>query len=173
MTTWILDASTDALLKRRAEQLARLPLAAELGDDIEVLVCRLGSERYAIDTGSLRAVRWASGVTAVPCTPPYVLGIVSVRGEIVTLLDLGTMLGLTATPGDATTHAVLLLGLPGLRAGLIVDEILGVERLKLASLQPTLSGREFVRGVAPGPTVLLDLEQLLLSGRFDVLDELQ
>ena len=58
------------------------------------------------------------------------------------------------------------------RAGLIVDEILGVERLKLASLQPALSGREFVRGVAPGPTVLLDLDQLLTSGRFDVLDEL-
>src|SRR6185503_16795995 len=136
MTTTILDASTDALLKRRAEQLARQPQAAELGDDVEVLVCRLGTERYAIDTGSLRAVRW----------------------EIVTLLDLGTMLGLTAVPGDAITHAVLLLGLPGLRAGLIVDEILGVERLKLASLQPTLSGREFVRGVGPGPTVLLDLE---------------
>jgi len=53
----------------------------------------------------------------------------------------------------------------------VVDEILGVERLKLASLQPSLSGREFARGVAPGQTVLLDLEQLLTSGRFDVLDE--
>jgi purine-binding chemotaxis protein CheW len=172
MTTSIYDPATDALLKRRAEQLARQPHADELGDDVEALVCRLGTERYAIDTGSLRAVRWASGVTPVPCTPPYVLGIVSVRGEIVTLLDLGTMLGLTAVPSDATTHAVLLLGLPGLRAGLIVDEILGVERLKLASLQPALSGREFVRGVAPGPTVLLDLDQLLTSGRFDVLDEM-
>jgi purine-binding chemotaxis protein CheW len=172
MTTSTWDPATEALLKRRAEQLARQPQATDLGDDVEVLVCRLGSERYAIDTGTLRSVQWAHSVTPVPCTPPYVMGIVSVRGEIVTVLDLGTMLGLTSTPGEATPHAVLLLGLPGLRAGLVVDEILGVERLKLGSLQPSLSGREFARGVAPAQTVLLDLEQLLMSGRFDVLDEL-
>jgi hypothetical protein len=50
----------------------------------------------------------------------------------------------------------------------VVDEVLGVERMRLDSLEPPLSGREFARGVAPGPTVLLDVELLLKSGRFDV-----
>jgi chemotaxis signal transduction protein len=88
----------------------------------------------------------------------------------VTLLDLGTMLGLSSAPTTADQYAALLLGLPGLKAGLVVDEIVGVERLKLASLLPSLSGREFARGVS-GQTVMLDLEQLLMSGRFDVLDD--
>jgi len=171
MTTPICDPATEAVLKRRAEQLARQPAAADTGDDIEVLVCRVGSERYAVDTASLRSVQWASGVAPVPCTPSYVLGIVSVRGEIVTLLDLGTMLSLRTAPEAPEQYAALLLGLPGLRAGLVVDEIVGVERVKVSSLQPSLSRREFARGVAPGQTVLLDLEQLLTSGRFDVLDE--
>ncbi|HEY3060009.1 MAG TPA: chemotaxis protein CheW [Chloroflexota bacterium] len=171
MTTPVCDPITEAVLKRRAEQLARQPAAADNGDDIEVLVCRVGSERYAVDTASLRSVQWVSGVAPVPCTPSYVLGIVSVRGEIVTLLDLGTMLGLRSAPSEADQYAALLIGLRGLKAGLVVDEIFGVERLKLASLQASLSGREFARGLAPGQTVLLDLEQLLTSGRFDVLDE--
>jgi purine-binding chemotaxis protein CheW len=165
------DAATEDLLKQRAEQLAKQATTPESGDELEVLVCRLGSERYAIETRTLRAVQWASGITPVPCTPPYVVGIVSVRGEIVTLLDLATMLGLAAAPAEATTCPVLLVGLPGLRCGLVVDEVLGVERLRLKELMPSLTGREFTRGLAPEGTVLLDLEQLLGSGRFQVLDD--
>jgi hypothetical protein len=53
-----------------------------------------------------------------------------------------------------------------------VDEVLGVEKLKLEQLQPSLSGREFARGVAPRDTTVLDLEALLGSGRFEVADDL-
>jgi purine-binding chemotaxis protein CheW len=123
-------------------------------------------------------VQWVRGITPVPCTPGYVIGIVSVRGEIVTLLDLATMIGLTTAPTSGSnnnesgqTRPVLLLGLPGQRSGLLVDELLGVERWNLDRLQPSLSGREFARGVGPANTVLLDLEHLFDSGRFNVADE--
>ena len=105
-------------------------------------------------------------VTPVPCTPVFVRGIVSVRGEIVTLLDLATMIGLRPAPaetGDGPGIPVLLLGLSGMRAGLVVDEVLGVERIKLGSVQTAPSGREFVRGIGPSDTVLLDLEALFAS----------
>lgn len=167
-----LDPKAEAVLKRRAEQLAKLPLAPDVGDEVEVLACRMGSERYAVETRHLRAVQWASSVTPVPCTPAFVLGILSVRGEIVTLLDLATMIGLrSAAPSVSEAVPVLLLGLPGMRAGLVVEEVLGVERLKLDGLQPAPSGREFVRGIGPQDTILLDLEALFGSGRFMVSDE--
>ncbi|HEV7666737.1 MAG TPA: chemotaxis protein CheW [Chloroflexota bacterium] len=168
------DPAMEAILKRRAEQLAKLPLPADTGDEIEVLKCRLGREHYAVETRHLRAVQWATGIVPVPSTPRFVLGIVSVRGEIVTLLDLAVMIGIGVTELSAESTAavpVLLVGLPGLRCGLVVDEVLGVERFKLNSLQPSLSGREFARGVGPDNTVLLDVEQLFNSGRFTVADE--
>jgi purine-binding chemotaxis protein CheW len=167
------DPAAEALLKRRAENLAKLPASPDSGDEVEVLVCRLGAERYALETRHLRAVQWASGITPVPCTPAFVVGIVSVRGEIVTLLDLAAMIGLPSSAGGDLegTHPVLLLGLDGLRSGLVVEEVLGVERLNLNALQPSLSGREFARGVGPENTVLLDLEALFASGRFTVADE--
>src|SRR5467141_1805870 len=92
----IWEPPAEQVLKRRAEQLAKLPLSPDTGDEVEVLVCRLGGERYAVETRHLRAVQWASGITPVPCTPKFVVGIVSVRGEIVTLLDLASMIGLSA-----------------------------------------------------------------------------
>src|SRR6266851_4972279 len=132
----IWEPSAEEVLKRRAEQLAKLPHAAEAGDEVEVLVCSLGGERYAVETRHLRAVQWATGITPVPCTPAYVVGIVSVRGEIVTLLNLAAMIGLASVvSGDAEPCPVLLLGLPGLRSGLVVEEVLEVERFKLNSLQ--------------------------------------
>lgn len=168
----IWEPSAEQVLKRRADQLARLPLAPDGGDDVEVIVCRLAGERYAVETRHLRAVQWASGITPVPSTPAFVVGIVSVRGEIVTLLDLAAMIGLASVAADdPDTCPVLLLGLPGLRSGLVVQEVLGVERFKLNSLRPSISGREFARGVGPSNTVLLDLELLLSSGRFTVSDE--
>jgi purine-binding chemotaxis protein CheW len=169
MSTLTFDPSSEALLKRRAELLAKQPTAEESGDTAEVLICRLGSERYAIETASLRAVQWVSGIVPVPCTPSYVAGIVSVRGEIVTLLHLGTMLGLSpvAAPTDGPV-AALLLGLPELRAGLVVDEVLDVERLNLSTLQPSISGRDYARGVAPGQIVVLDVAALFASGRFTI-----
>jgi purine-binding chemotaxis protein CheW len=163
-------SDAESLLRRRAEQLAKLPLSPDAGDEVEVLACRLGGERYAVETRCLRAVQWVSGITSVPCTPSFVVGIVSVRGEIVTLLDLGAMIGSGAWAA-VDPAPVLLLGLPGIRSGLVVDEVLGVEKLKLELLQPSLSGREFARGVGPQDTVLLDLEALLGSGRFEVNDE--
>jgi purine-binding chemotaxis protein CheW len=164
------DPASETLLKRRAELLARQSNTAEANDDVEVLVCRLGTERYAVQTASLRSVQWVQNVVPVPCTPSYVVGIVSVRGDIVTLLDLATMLGLTASPTkrDGQGYPALLLGLPSMRAGLVVDEVLGVEHLSLASLQPSLSGRDFTRGVAAGPTIVLDVEALFANGRFSV-----
>jgi len=167
------DVELDEVLRRRAEQLAQLPVTENTGDEVEVLACQMGDERYAVETRHLRAVQWATGVTPVPCTPAFVVGIVSVRGEIVTLLDLATMIGLRGVPLLAADKPVpvLLLGLAGMRAGLVVDEVLGVERLKLDALRVAPSGREFVRGIGPRDTVVLDVEALLGSGRFTVSDE--
>lgn len=176
MTIPVCDPAVEAVLKLRAEQLAKLSVVSDASEEIEVIVCRLGAEHYAVESRHLRAVQWASSVTPVPCTPSYVIGIVSVRGEIVTLLDLASMIGLTSAPAAAATNPglarpVLLLGLTGQRSGLVVDEVLGVQRLQLEHLQPSLSGREFARGVGPDNTVLLDLENLFASGRFNISDE--
>ena len=66
---------------------------------------------------------------------------------------------------------MLLVELPRVRVGLLVDEVLGVRDLALDGLDRALSGRDFVRGVAESSILLLDLERLLGDERFDVFEE--
>src|SRR3979409_1124460 len=93
MPVRLMDPAVETVLKLRAEQLAKLPHSSDSSDEIEVITCLLQGECYAVESRHLRAVQWISTMTPVPCTPGYVIGIVSVRGEIVTLLDLASQHG--------------------------------------------------------------------------------
>jgi purine-binding chemotaxis protein CheW len=158
-------------LRDRARRLADRPNADVSGEEIEVLVFRLRDEQYAVDLSRLRSVHRTRGLTPVPCTPPFVAGILNVRGEVHSVLDLATALGLSAEQTAAADAQVLLVELPRGRVGLLVDTVLGVERLATDRLDRALSGREFARGVDAARTTFLDLEQLLTEERFAVAEE--
>jgi purine-binding chemotaxis protein CheW len=167
------DAERRALdmLRARARELAAVPTQAPGGSDVEVLVCRLGAEQYALDLTALRGVRPAQGLTPVPCTPAHVAGIVNVRGEVLTVLDLAVVLRVRSAGAPSHNAQIVLAQLPHGRLGLLVSEVLGVARLALDQLDRALSGREYARGVVDARTIYLNLEQLLAGERFEVLEE--
>lgn len=162
----------DGILRERARRLAMAPDAVGGGATVEVLECRLGDSQYALEMQLLRGVQGAAGLTPVPCAPAFVAGLLNVRGEIVAVVDLAVALGLGTDPAagvDRTT--VVLVDMPGVRVGLLVDQALGVRPVALAALKRAPSGADAARGVVDGTTVLLDLERLFADGRFDVADE--
>src|SRR5687768_2140813 len=77
------------ILRARAQALARparhVPLAEA---SLEVLEFRLAQERYALETRYVREVYPLKDLTRLPCTPPFVLGIVNVRGRITPVIDI-------------------------------------------------------------------------------------
>jgi purine-binding chemotaxis protein CheW len=162
------QAEIDARLNDRARRLAEVPPTVDASGAIEVLVCRLGVEEYALELRLLHGVYPATGLTPVPCTPPFVAGLLNLRGEILTVLDLAAAMGL---PGferreQPEQHEVLLADTQRVRVGLLVDEVLGVRWIALDSLDRALTGGESTRGIAEARTVLLDLEALLADQRF-------
>ncbi len=159
-------------LRERARLLARVPERTEDADGSDVLLFRLREESYAVDLALLRKVHLARGLTPVPCTPPHVAGILNVRGEVVTVLDLASALGLGDRLESTDSTRILLVELPEGRVGLLVDEVMGDRRVDLANLDVALSGKEYTRGVAEGSVVLLDLARLLSGGRFEVQEEI-
>lgn len=77
------------ILRDRAHLLARPPEQAATADtQLEVLEFRLAQERYAVETRHVREVCPLKDLTPLPCTPPFVLGVVNVRGCILPVLDL-------------------------------------------------------------------------------------
>jgi purine-binding chemotaxis protein CheW len=134
---------------------------------MEVLVCRLGSEEYALELRLLHGVFRAAGLTLVPCTPRFVAGLLNLRGEILTVLDLAAALGLEGSD----RREVLLVDTERARVGLVVDEVLGVRWIALDALDRALAGSDFTRGIAEARTVLLDLEALLADPRFEFAED--
>jgi purine-binding chemotaxis protein CheW len=157
---------TQRILKARAQALAREPVPAEAaGERIEVVEFMLARERYAIETHYVREVYPLENLTPLPCTPAFVLGIVNLRGEILSVIDIKKFFDLPEK-GLTDLNKVIVLQSGNMLFGILADAIAGVRRIPVADIQPslpTLTGirEEYLRGVTPERTVVLDAEKLL------------
>jgi len=154
-----------SILERRARELAK-PLEDHGGEDeTEVLVFALCGERYAVESATVREIRRLQGVTALPGVPPFVLGIMNVRGEILSVLDPVKILALPETPYEDGARVVVLSN-GAMTFGLAVHELHGMARLAFSKLQEApLSGNSssqgLIRGVSADRLIVLDGRALL------------
>jgi purine-binding chemotaxis protein CheW len=157
-------ASEEALLRRRAARLAQ-PREAEERQQLELLVFRLGLERFAVPVSELRHVVTIERVTRVPGASRDLLGLIHVRGELVPLVDTGRLL---RSPLESPAPRQALLCRTGGKLALAVDEVLEITRLCPEDLRPV--GQESTSGVVaaflPDHTALMDLTALLASPGF-------
>ena len=172
------DPDARHILRTRAKALARLsghaPAAATL---LDVLEFRLAQERYALETRYVREVYPLKDLTPLPCTPPFVLGIVNVRGSILPVFDLKKLFDLPEE-GLTDLHRIIIVHGHNLELGLLADLSLGVRSIPLSSLQPslpTLTGirGDYLKGVTAERLVVLDLASLLADPRIIVNEDVE
>lgn len=164
------------ILRQRARALAQPP-AAQAGAGLEVIEFSLGEERYGIESSAVREVFPLTELARVPCTPPFVLGIINVRGEIVSVVDLKKFFDL---PGQSLTdlNRVLLLEGRGMLFGILADRLLGVRSLAAGALQsglPTLGGSraDYLKGLTDERLAVLDADKLLGDPRLVVYETVE
>ncbi len=158
----------EAILREQARRYAQIPPDSQDASETEVLLFQLGAEQNAIELGLLQSVHPMRGITEVPGSPSPVVGILNVRGEVVTILDLAAAFGLKSLAQNAGESRVLLVDAPaGGRVGLLVDEVLGVRRLAFAELDRSWLRQDYAGGIAEARVILVNLKQFLFSERFD------
>ncbi len=81
----------------------------------------LGSEEYAVPLLAVREVIALPEFTPVPYTPTYFLGIMNLRGQVISIMDLRQKLGIK--PGLNTETAVIICDLNGASIGVVVDSV--------------------------------------------------
>jgi purine-binding chemotaxis protein CheW len=171
--TPIAAPSAAQILRARARALARPPQVAETaGSSLEVLEFRLARESYAVETRHVQEVHPLKNLTPLPCTPPFVLGVVNVRGRITPVIDIKKFFDLP-DKGLTDLHRIILVRGNGLELGLLADVIVSVRRVRLDSLQaslPTLTGirAAYLKGVTAERLVVLDLDRLLADPKIVV-----
>jgi len=171
-------AEEKTILKARARTLAREPLPeATDAERLELLEFSLANETYGVETVYVRETRPLREITPVPCTPPFVLGLINVRGRIVSVIDIKGFFNLPAK-GLTDLNKVIIMHKGEMEFGILADSIIGVRTIPLAELQPslpTLNGvrEEYLKGVTRDRTVVLDGKKLLGDRKIIVHEEIE
>ncbi len=106
-----------------------------LGTQFSRYLCfTLGDEEYAIPLLSVKEVIAVPEITPVPQTPPYFMGIMNLRGQVISILDLRSKLGIKPAPSAET--AVIICDLGQMVIGVIVDSINSVLAPKEGEIAP-------------------------------------
>jgi len=138
------------------EQLARIAarrgaVVAESATERELLVLWLDDDPYALPVERVREIVRLRPITPVPRMPAAVCGVLSLRGEIVQVIDLRLRLGLPPSSAKSPRRRIVVLhGEDGQMAGLLVDRVSEVMRLRDEELRPP-TGRDSGAVVALAP----------------------
>jgi len=167
---------TRAVLKARAEALARENDDGALAREyLEVVSFLLGQEKYGVETRYVREVYPLNELTLLPGTPSFVLGIVNVRGQVLSVIDIGKLFDLPQK-GVGDLDRIIVLQHGGMELGILGNSILGVVQVPTDELQsslPTLTGLrgEYLKGVTPDRMAILDAARLLSDENIIVREE--
>ena len=166
-----LDAARlQKVLAARAAALASRKAAVdENADALHLLTFTLGPERYALELSELSEVLPLQLLTPVPDAPAEISGVINLRGEIATVIDLARVLDLP--PGAAPGGYILLLRHGAGDLGLKVEQLGQVDRVQkkdVVAANESAAARpsRFVTGMTRDNTLILSTDALLTHGVF-------
>ncbi|MFA6457406.1 MAG: chemotaxis protein CheW [Bacteroidota bacterium] len=154
------------LLKKRAYILA----APDKNDTesegcIEIIVFRLAHETYGIESSFVREVYPLKAITTLPGTPIFVSGIMNVRGQIVSVIDLKKFFHLP-DKGLGELNKVIILNNERMEFGILADIVEGTRTVAPKDILTVPSaavviGEKYLKGVTKEHIVILDAESIL------------
>lgn len=140
----------------------------ELAPRLEFVRFELDGAPYAVPIERVREVVRLRPITPVPRVPDWVRGVISLRGEIVQVVDLRSRLGMRPIEPSRTTRIVVLHGDDGSVAGLLVDTVKEVLRIEEAAVSqaPEGEGRNVAALLSRAEEFvsLLDVDRVLGDG---------
>jgi purine-binding chemotaxis protein CheW len=152
---------------------------SENGSDDEVfqrVTFQLEKETYGINVMQVQEILRYSEIAAVPGAPDYVLGIINLRGNVVTVIDTRSRFGLM--PADITDNSrIVIIEAEKQVIGILVDSVAEVVYLKKSEMEVaphvgTEESSQFIQGVTnrdDGLLILVDLNKLLSDDEWDEL----
>ena len=160
------DQERVAMLKARADALAKTDQQGlEEKESLEIIEFSLAGESYGVEMDFVREVLSLKDFTPLPGAPPFVLGIINLRGEILSVVDLKKFFSLPER-GLGELNKVIVIRNQQMEFGILADFIIGTRKIALEEINPTPPtvtgiGAEFLRGVTLDRLVVINAQRVL------------
>ena len=149
------------------------------GDEEQIVSFKLGKETFGVRVAQVREIGKVQNITKIPKMPAYIEGVMNLRGQITTVIDLKRRFNIN-TDGSGITLAsrIIVAEIGDTQIGIIVDEVedvMRVSRQSVSSPPKTLASRtetSFLTGICKLPDrmiMLLDLNQVMTESELNQL----
>jgi purine-binding chemotaxis protein CheW len=145
------------------------------------LTFTLGREGYGIEILKVREIIGYMDITAVPRTPGHVKGVINLRGQVISVIDLRAKFGMSETDRTEETCIIVVettFNGRKISTGLVVDKVSEVLNIAAENIEPppTLGGvdSEFILGmgkIGSAVKILLNIDKVLDAGDFAALQQ--
>ena len=137
-------------------------------DGSQYLTFTLGQEEYGLEILKVQEIKGYSPITPIPNTPPYIKGVMNLRGTVIPVVDLRSKLSMAAAEYNQFT-VIIVVTVGAKVMGLIVDAVSDVLNIPKEDIQATPDfgaqvDARFINGMAKAGeklVVLLDIEKVL------------
>ncbi len=157
-------------------------IAGSVGDNdvFQWVTFQLDKETYGVNVKQVREVLRYTDIAPVPGSPAYVLGIINLRGNVVTIIDTRLRFGLD--PAEITDNSrIVIIEAETQVVGILVDSVAEVVYLKSSEIDvaPSVGTDEsakFIQGVCNidnNLLILVDLNKLLTDDEWQEISQLQ
>jgi purine-binding chemotaxis protein CheW len=153
-----------------------------MGNEIQLVQFKLGEELFGVEVEQVREIVKLGEVTKVPKTPAFVEGVMNLRGQITTIIDLRSRFGISSEGGCTTESRIIVVDVGENQVGIIVDSVSDVIRVSSDIISPTpevLSSKvdtRFLTGICrleDGLMMLLNLGYLLTEEEMGLLENIE
>jgi purine-binding chemotaxis protein CheW len=163
------------LLKTGIKALDATPRRGNM--ELQLVVFTLAGEAFGVPIGQVKEIVRFVPVTAVPKSPPSVLGVLNLRGKVVPVVNLRERFGLPGAQTDDATR-IIVSDVAEQTLGFVVDGVSEVLRLSDGDIEPTPEAAagvdaSFIRGIGKVDErliIVLELEKVFDFSAFQALD---
>lgn len=134
------------------------------GRILQLVTFKLESEEFGVDILKVQEINRMLNITKIPNAPPFVEGVINLRGKIIPIVDLRKRLGFNSKDYDKSTR-IIVVELEGIILGFIVDSVSEVLRISESTVEPPPSiiggiESDYIEGVGKLDNRLLILLEL-------------
>ena len=146
-----LAQTAEEVLRRRAQSLSCETETEEANDLMGLLLFRLDDEWYALKVEDVREIYQEYTITSVPCVPSFILGVINIRGEIISITDIAKLMGYGAISEEIEIPPAIVVQNEECATAVVVDEIGDITDVPVDGVEPAVSTMdkaqaEFVAG---------------------------